>query len=266
MGKYVLSDRDRSELERLAHQHHVWSDVTSRLYARAGLLEMDKILEPGCGPGYSIKDLSEGEAEEIWGIDTSELFIARLSEWAQRHGGSRRIEAVLGDIAEVPLPENYFDGCFCRWVLMFLPSVDRVVRKIFKALKPGGVLACMEYGPFLDISISPSSRHFDTIYRAVYRLITDWGGNPDIGLQLPDMLTRVGFEHVDVKSVSQSGKPGSPLWNWIEATGPNHTNLVGQGLIDAEQLEAYNKHMMAARKNENAVFTAPTLQVIVARK
>ena len=228
-------------------------------------MQANRILDLGCGPGYSVMDFTEGEVEEINSVDHSALFINHLNEWAGKHK-KNQVTAILDDIAGVSLPGNYFNAGFCRWVLMFIPTVDKVIQKVYDALQPGGVFALMEYGPFLDISIHPPSKVFDLIYEAVYNLIASWGGDPDIGIRLPKMLEHVGFKDLEVTSVSKADKPGSPLWEWIEATGKNHSNLVQQNLISSDELNSYYKLMQSYGKNHHAVFTAPTVQQIIAYK
>ena len=262
----MLDDRENSELERLAFQHEVWADETRRLFNKANLKGAERILEPGCGPGYCIREFANEGIKEIWGVDSSELFINHLKKWVKNQQIENRIKPLCSDLLQVQLPENYFDACYCRWLLMFVPDVEKAVQKVYASLAPGGVFAIMEYGPFLNISISPPSKTFDKIYEGVFQLISNWGGNPDIGLQLPEILEKTGFKNVQASSISKSANPGSQLWKWIEMTGSNHKNLVENGIIDLEDLQAYENLMNTRSKNRDSVFTAPTVQHITAYK
>jgi ubiquinone/menaquinone biosynthesis C-methylase UbiE len=266
MSSYVLSDRERSELSRLAFQHTVWKGETDQLYEQAGLAQAKRILELGCGPGYCVMDLAQGEAEQIVAIDASAAFHAHLTEWVATHLMQGVIEPICADVTKYALPQEAFDACLCRWVLMFLPDAETIVQRVFRSLQPGGVFAMMEYGPFLDISVTPRSKDFDKVYQGVFQLISQWGGNPDIGLQLPQMLRNAGFAHVEATAISKTGKPGSPLWQWIEATGENHSNLVEHKLISHEDLQAYYRSMRLSAEMEDCIFTAPTVQLIVGYK
>ena len=49
-------------------------------------------------------------------------------------------------------------------------------------------------------------------------------------------------------------------------TGSNHKNLVENGIIDLEDLQAYENLMNTRSKNRDSVFTAPTVQHITAYK
>ncbi len=264
---YILGDREKAELERLAFQHRVWSEETESLYRRAGLTGAKRFLELGCGPGYTVMDMArriEG-AEEISGIDSSEFFINHLKKWVHENEVGQ-IYPVCADIHSIGLPSDYYDACFARWVLMFLPRIEEVIQKVYDSLKPGGVFAVMEYGPFSDISLNPPSEIFDTIFDAVRRLMIRWDGNPDIGLHLPEMLRDAGFSRVEAVSVSKKGRPGTDFWKWIEATSAHHDNLVDEGLISRADLQEYLELMDERSRDMDTVFTAPTMQQIVAYK
>lgn len=44
---------------------------------------------------------------------------------------------------------------------------------------------------------------------------------------------------VELLPILRVGRPGSPLWRWLEATNANHANLVDAGLLTAGELKAY---------------------------
>lgn len=266
MSKYLLEDRENNELKRLAFQDEVWAHETGKLFNKANLKNSDRILEIGCGPGYSIRKLTKGKAKEIWGIDSSVLFIDHLKKWVDDQNMEDRVVLLCKDIIQTDLPKKYFDAAYCRWVLMFLTNVEKVIDKIYQSLRPNGVFAMMEYGPFRDISINPPSKVFDDIYEAVYRLIEQWGGDPDIGLKLTEMLQNAGFKKVEQIVVSKSGNPGTDFWRWIEMTGKNHKNLVENNLIKPNDLQAYYELMKERSQDESSIFTAPTMRQIIAYK
>ena len=80
------------------------------------------------------------------------------------------------------------------------------------------------------------------------------------------MAERVGLDVVDATTVVREGRPGDPLWQWLEATHENHGNLVEAGLLGAAELEAYHDEWARASRDPNALFKAPPLRVVTARK
>ncbi len=265
MNEYVLRDREARELQRLEFQHNVWKKETDALLDRAGVGDGCHVIDLGCGPGFLTIDLARrvGPDGNVTAIDSSELFVTHLQRQALTLG-LHNIEALKADVLDCPLPEA--DAIVCRWLLMFLPDPEYVVRTAWKVLRPGGVLAVMDYHPFLDISLSPRILAFDRVYRAVVRLIETFGGDPNVGGRVPGMMRDAGFVDVDCQPITRTDIPGSPLWEWIVRTGENHVNLVEHGLLSAGELAEYHAAMKHAEASEGVLFSSPTVQAIVGRK
>lgn len=266
-NEYLLRSRDREELGRLELQHRVWREQTDALVRRAGFCPGDRLLDLGCGPGFLSLDLAGlvGPGGSVTAVDGSQRFIDYLSE-ASRSRGLDWIRPELGDVRALRLEPGSLDGAICRWVLMFLDAPDRAVRCVARALRPGGVLAVMEYVQFRSISLWPSGAHFKRVYEAVSRLISAAHGDPDVGGHVPRLLVDAGLEILEIESVMRTGRPGSPLWEWLDATNANHRNLVEAGLLDQQELDAYYREWTDHRGIPGAFFTAPPVLLCVARK
>jgi SAM-dependent methyltransferase len=266
-SRYVLRERDREELARLELQHRVWKEETDAVVLRAGFKTGDRLLDIGCGPGYLTFDLAKvvGPEGSVLAVDTSEMFIGRLrSEAAERQVS--QIQAEVVDAAEYEIPDAALDGAICRWVLMFLPNPGRAIDRVARALRPGGMLAVMEYVNFRSISLWPRAKSFDRLYEAVYGLIHNSGGDPDIGGRIPELARDAGLETVALLPYWRLGRPGSSLWKWLEAVNRNHANLVAEGLLTPTQLEEYERHWAERSADPAAFFTAPPVLVTLARK
>jgi SAM-dependent methyltransferase len=92
------------------------------------------ILDFGCGPGRDLRAFRDLGHEAI-GLDGAERFV----ELARRYSGC---EVWLQDFLHLRLPPEYFDGIFANASLFHVPSQElpRVLRELYAALKPGGVL------------------------------------------------------------------------------------------------------------------------------
>ena len=93
-----------------------------------------RILDFGCGPGRDLQTFTE-LGHEVIGLDGAE----RLVELARRHSGC---EVWLQDFLQLKLPPQHFDGIFANASLFHVPSQElpRVLKDLWAALKPGGVL------------------------------------------------------------------------------------------------------------------------------
>jgi len=92
------------------------------------------ILDLGCGPGRDLKTFRALGHRAI-GVDGSERFVAM----ARAYSGC---EVWQQDFLQLDLPPAMFDGIFANAVLFHVPSavLPQVLRQLFGALKPGGVL------------------------------------------------------------------------------------------------------------------------------
>lgn len=98
-----------------------------------------RVLEIGCGTGEFTRRLA-GRAERVVAVDLS----PRMIEVARaRSEGCANVEYVLGDVMELPLAEGEFDCVATLTTLHHLPLAE-VLKKIRKALRPGGVFVCLD--------------------------------------------------------------------------------------------------------------------------
>ena len=263
--QYILRERDEAEINRLGFQHAVWQQMTNQAIEMAGITPGEELWDLGCGPGYLSKDLLEktGPEGKVVAIDSSPTFIEYLKEQDIRNLDARQLD-ILKDLER--LPAGQADKIFCRWVLMFLPDTERVLAAIHRLLKPGGKFVSIEYFRFREMSVWPESAHFQKLYAQVYRLLQQGGGDPDLGGKMPELMEKAGFVQMEVQPVYRTGKSGSPLWEWISQTNPNHENLVRAGLLTAAELEAYHQDWAARGQQANAFVLAPPIMISVGAK
>jgi len=88
-------------------------------------------IDIGCGSGKMVKFM-ETLGFEAWGTDIS-VYGSRMGE----NAGLDKI--VTGDFREVNLPESYFDYVYSSHAIEHISEPNRVFKKIWKILKPGGI-------------------------------------------------------------------------------------------------------------------------------
>ncbi len=133
----IQSDFDRIALladETWNHNAHYHRYLINQIPVRCR-----HILEIGCGTGEFSRLLAE-RAEKVLAIDLSPQMIRFAKE---RSKLCPNIDFIEGDVMTYQLPENQFDCIATLTTLHHLPMTG-ILKKIKRALKPGGVFICLD--------------------------------------------------------------------------------------------------------------------------
>jgi len=133
----IQSDFDRIALlgdENWNHNAHYHSYLMTHIPRQCR-----HILEIGCGTGRFSRLLA-GRAERVLAIDLSPQMI-RLAR--KRSKLYPNIDFVTGDVMTYQLADNQFDCVATLTTIHHLP-MESMLRKIRKALKPGGLFVCLD--------------------------------------------------------------------------------------------------------------------------
>ena len=135
--KSIQSDFDRIALlsdGKWNHNAHYHEYLMSHIPERCR-----SILEIGCGTGEFSRLLAR-RAEKILAIDLSPQMICLAKERSKLYPN---IDFVTGDAMTYDFPDDQFDSIATIATLHHLPA-ESILRKIRKALKPGGVFVCLD--------------------------------------------------------------------------------------------------------------------------
>ncbi len=117
-------------------------DYTSKLYAflqpadptYAGRVRkyldpqpQEKILEIGCGRGYTTKKIQE-IVPQTFGID--------LNEKAVQNGVARNLQTMNAE--SLQFPDNTFDKIYSFHTIEHIPNIAKALQEMARVLKPGG--------------------------------------------------------------------------------------------------------------------------------
>jgi SAM-dependent methyltransferase len=177
-------------------------------YLRPGMT----LLDCGCGPGTITLGLAEAVAPaSVTGIDLD----ASIIETARANAARRDLANVrfeVGDVYELPFPNNHFDAAFENNMFMHLKEPLRAMREILRVLKPGGVVGCRN--PAADKNLigtsDPTVRKAARLWErwSKYRLRSGAGGSDyRIGGRLCSLLLRAGFAQVQAEASYDNLRP-----------------------------------------------------------
>jgi SAM-dependent methyltransferase len=114
-----------------AGKQAVWNEIARYIYERLG--EPGSVLDPAAGRGEFITAVP---ADERWGVD-----LVRQGDLE-----AAGVKMIIGDILDIELPREHFEGVFLSNFLEHLPdqeSVGTVLAKLRDAMRPGGRIAIM---------------------------------------------------------------------------------------------------------------------------
>lgn len=99
----------------------------------------DVVIDLGSGAGNDafIARAETGETGKVIGIDFTQAMIDKARINAEKLG-YHNVEFRFGDIENMPVSANVADVIFSNCVLNLVPNKDRVIKDIFRVLKPGG--------------------------------------------------------------------------------------------------------------------------------
>jgi SAM-dependent methyltransferase len=262
--QYLLGDSS-VEAARLRDQARLWDPTAEALFDRLNVGRGWRVLEIGPGQGSLHLELRQRVRGPIDAVERSHAFCERLQAVCRRDrlGEGRIWES---DLLQAPLPDHEYDLIFGRWVFLFLPDPAAHVRKLVKALKPGGLLAIEDYYR-KTLSMIPEPPEWPHFVAADDAFFASVGGNASIADRLPGIFRACGLRVVDVTPTVKSGHPGSPPWNWMTTyfmgTMNRYASFPPFTPAEGRRLTAYWRR---AEKDPTSLLIAPTVLDVVGRK
>ncbi|MCW2965298.1 MAG: class SAM-dependent methyltransferase [Actinomycetia bacterium] len=123
---------------RLRRRAAAFTGETTAVDARAPLVaavvaaQPKRILEVGCGWGELAQWVRRETGAEVAALDLS----PRMVELARERG----VDAIVGDVQELPFADGEFDVAVAAWMLYHVPDLDRGIAELARILRPGGRL------------------------------------------------------------------------------------------------------------------------------
>jgi SAM-dependent methyltransferase len=115
-----------------AKKDAAWAEIAKWIHRAMG--NPNAVLDPAAGNMEFLRNIPSAEK---WGVDLQKPEDTHLNQ---------TIRYIQGNVFEVELPENHFDGVFMSNFLEHLFSPEQIqdlLKKLYKSLKPGGIVAIM---------------------------------------------------------------------------------------------------------------------------
>jgi SAM-dependent methyltransferase len=262
--RYLLGDSAR-EAVRLRAQARLWDPTARALFDRIGVRPGWKVLEVGPGQGSLHLELRRRVAGPVDAIERSAAFCARLRALTARDGfGPGRIWN--DELLDAPLPSRHYDLAFARWVFLFLPEPLARLRRIARALRPGGLVALEDYQRE-TFTLVPRPAEWLDFLAADRAFFASQGGDGSVGARLPELFRRAGLEVIEVVPTIKVGGPGSAVWDWLSCyflgVLDRYAVFPPFGRAKAARLR---RRWHAAPRDKTSLMIAPAVLDVVGRK
>ena len=141
---HVMGHQGASWLERAEREAEERTDL---LVSGLPIEEGDVIADIGAGSGYFAWRLAKrvGKNGKILAVDIQPEMLEILNTNMKKQGVADRVEPILGTITDPKLPENTVDLTIIVDVYHELSHPYEMTRHMVDALKPGGLIAFVEY-------------------------------------------------------------------------------------------------------------------------
>ena len=193
--------------ERLRLIARIFRPATLSLLARAGLRPGMKCLDVGCGGGdvtFELARLVEpGGSVVAIDFDEVKIDLARAEAKAQHLAN---IDFRVADIEQCVLGAE-FDFAYCKYILSHLQNPERMLAKVREALRPGGIIVAVDTN-WSGYFAEPDSSVLGRFVELYIQTLKHTGGDANIGLRLPSLLTKHGFEGVQMSILQLAATSG----------------------------------------------------------
>ena len=265
---YVLGT-EQAELHRLGFQHQVWASEARRGWETAEFGYGQTILDLGCGPGFATIDLAYlvGPSGKVIAVDKSQNYIDQVEALAKDHKLDN-IETICCDFADLELEESSVDRIYHRWALAWMGKVDKIIEKMYRALKPEGVIVSQEYFDWSTLQLEPSGEAWEIAKKATLKSFKQYNaGDIDIGRFLPKMFEEQGFKVVLQRPMSKLARPHDLQWEWPATFFKLYFPKVAEmGFMTKEECNNALKEFNDLSGLKDTVLLTPTMIEIVSKK
>ncbi len=261
---YVLGDL-ANEIERLGFQHEVLGEGFRALWLRGGITAGMQVLDAGCGPGYASLELAKlvGKTGKVTAVDFTDKYLQHLRTRITA-AASTNITVIESDLQSMPLPDASCDVVFVKFVLLFVPDLDRVLREFYRVLRPHGRLLISDYAG--GGSFSPPDTPLNELLEFLHQ---HYQGRADIavGRELPRKLSAQGLQPTSIVPEMRVGRLGDRTWQWM-AMFINSVldRFTRDGDLPAAQVAQYRTALERLATDPTVFYASPLLLHIVATK
>ncbi len=167
-----------------------------------------RILEVGCATGANGRYIRSHIPETglVVGIDRS---ARQLDAAVTRARGISGLRFARADGAFLPFCDGSLDAIFTCWFFEHVPNPVEILRECRRVLREGSALHSTEVIN-QSLTLDPKTPEIMELWEAFGAIQKEAGGDPDVGVKMPDYLKAAGFSSVDAEIYPLTGSTEDP--------------------------------------------------------
>ncbi|HEX8536152.1 MAG TPA: methyltransferase domain-containing protein [Cystobacter sp.] len=249
---------ERVALVRKNHdmESRLTASVSERMLDLAGLRPGMRVLDVASGMGEPSLRAAQrvGPSGFVLGTDLVDGMLEVAREQA-RHLSLSNIEFRAVDAETLELPEQSFDAATVRWALMYMPRPERALERLWRALRPSGLLVCATWGGPEQVEYASLPRRTMARFRQLPPVEPDAPSvfrfaDPE---RLRAVLTHGGFavEHVESMHIPvMEAADGAQVVRWIRSFGGPVAKLARE--LTPEEQRAWEEEVIRECEHHRA--------------
>jgi ubiquinone/menaquinone biosynthesis C-methylase UbiE len=118
--------------------------ATDTLLKRTKLTKNSRLLDVGCGAGFSSAHIVKNYGCNVVGVDISPDVLEQARTLHEHEPYFERMRLQKAEANNLPFSDGYFDVVLCESVLFFILDKDAVMAEMARVVKPDGYIAINE--------------------------------------------------------------------------------------------------------------------------
>lgn len=203
-------------------------DLTQNLWVNQELFEEkmaqdlkiksgDRVLDVGCGRGRVAAHMSSVTGGTITGINIDSVQLESARQFAKSNLRPQACQFLNADLNEIPFPfeSEFFDQIYEIQALSYSSDLGLLFAELFRILKPGGRLACLDY--VLKEAFDKNNTHHIDLLRRTKPLLGAIGS--PLEKDFLEAMRKAGFKVLESRDVSlnerQTPLIQKAMGNWM---------------------------------------------------
>jgi SAM-dependent methyltransferase len=200
--------------------------------ALASLKDGQTVLDLGSGAGFDcfLAARAVGEKGRVIGVDMTPEMVAKARENAMK-GGFVNVDFRLGEIENLPVPDDSVDVILSNCVINLSPEKSKVFDEAFRVLRPGGTLTISDVvllRPLPPVLAQSAAAYLGCVAGA------------SLKSEYLEMLSAAGF--ADVQVVGES-----PFYLGEAAADPIVRTIIEEATLAPEQVKEVGKSIVSIK-------------------